>query len=174
MVLTCGDILYLTLANACPWRIRRSGAHHDVSEVRRAPYVHDQHHPDHGVRSASSWCVVTTADGVIRTTTMGGGRRRRLGARRRCEAAPYAIAQPRPIASSAVAASREGTHNQVLVRSRPANGFARRAERSQDAALSPLLAVTNVPVMLARLIARSVVASRRSAAASRFPREKPA
>jgi hypothetical protein len=100
-----------------------------MSESRRAPYVHDQHHPDHGVRSASSWCVVATADGVIRTTTMGGGRRRRLGARRRCEAASYAIAQPRPIASSAVAASREGTHNQVLVRSRPANGFARRAER---------------------------------------------
>ena len=100
-----------------------------VSEVRRVPCVHDQHHPDHGVRSASSWCVVTTADGVIRTTTMGGGRKRRLGARRRCEAASYAIAQPRPIASSAVAASREGTHNQVLVRSRPANGFARRAER---------------------------------------------
>jgi hypothetical protein len=113
-----------------------------MSEVRRAPYVHDQHHPDHGVRSASSWCVVTTADAVMRTTTMGGGRRRRLGARRRCEAASYAIAQPRPIASSAVAASREGTHN--------------------------------VPVMLARLIARSVVASRRSAAASRFPGEEPA
>jgi len=100
-----------------------------VSEVRRAPYVHDQHHPDHGVRSASSWCVVTTADGVMRTTTMGGGPQATAGARRRCEAASYAIAQPRPIASSAVAAGREGTHNQVLVRSRPANGFARRAER---------------------------------------------
>jgi predicted acetyltransferase len=34
-----------------------------VSEVRRAPYVHDQHHPDHGVRSASSRRVVTTTDG---------------------------------------------------------------------------------------------------------------
>ena len=44
-----------------------------VSEDRHAPYVHDQHHLDRGVRSASSWCVVTTADGVIRTTTMGGG-----------------------------------------------------------------------------------------------------
>ncbi len=43
-----------------------------VSEVRRAPYVHDQHHPDHGVRSASSRRVVTTADGVIRTMTTGG------------------------------------------------------------------------------------------------------
>jgi hypothetical protein len=38
------------------------------------------------------------------------------------------------------------------------------------AALSPLLAVTNVPVMLARLTARSLVASRRSAAASRLSR----
>jgi hypothetical protein len=52
--------------------MRRSREGHDVSEVRRAPYVHDQHHPDHGVRSASSWCVVTTADRVIRTTTVGG------------------------------------------------------------------------------------------------------
>ena len=101
----------------------------EVSEVRRAPYVHDQHNPDHGVRSAFSRCVVTTADEVIRTTTMGGGRRRRLGVRRRCEAASYAIAQPRPIASSAVAASREGTHDQVLVRSRQANGSAPRAEQ---------------------------------------------
>ena len=32
------------------------------------------------------------------------------------------------------------------------------ARRNQDAALSPLLAVTNVPVMLARLTARSVEA----------------
>jgi hypothetical protein len=53
---------------------------------------------------------------------------------------------------------------------RPAGG----AGRNQDAALSPLLAVTNVRVMLARLIARSVVASKRSAAASRFPGEEPA
>ena len=37
---------------------------------------------------------------------------------------------------------------------RPAGG----AGRNQDAALSPLSAVTNVPLMLARLIARSVVA----------------
>jgi len=100
----------------------------NVSEERVAPYVHDRHRPDHGVCSASSWCVVTTADGVIRTP-WAGGRRRRLGARRGCEAASHAIAQPRPIASSAVAAGREGTHNQVLVRSRSANGFARRAER---------------------------------------------
>ena len=90
--------------------------------------------------------------------------------RRRCEAASYAIAQPRPIASSAVAASREGTLDQVLVRSRQANGSAPprgRAGRNQDAALSPLLAVTNVPLMLARLIARGVVALGDSFAVSR-------
>ena len=143
-------------------KLRKIGAGQrstSVSEVRRAPYVHDQHNPDHGVRSAFSRCVVTTADGVIRTTTMGGGRRRRLGVRRRCEAASYAIAQPRPIASSAVAASREGTHDQVLVRSRQANGSAPRAERGGTRTRpSPLLTVTNVPLMLARLIARSVVA----------------
>lgn len=34
MVLTCGNSRYLTLANACQWGIRRSGAHHDVSEDR--------------------------------------------------------------------------------------------------------------------------------------------
>ena len=39
--------------------------------------------------------------------------------------------------------------------------------RNQDAALSPLLAVTNVPLMLARLIARSVVAFGGSFAVSR-------
>jgi hypothetical protein len=49
-----------------------------------------------------------------------------------------------------------------------------RSGADQDVALSPLLAVTNVPVMLARLIAHSVVASRRSVAASRFPGEEPA
>jgi hypothetical protein len=32
MVLTCGNSLCLILANARPWRVRRSGAHHDVSE----------------------------------------------------------------------------------------------------------------------------------------------
>jgi hypothetical protein len=78
---------------------------------------------------------------------MAGGSRRRLGARRRCEAASHAIAQPRPIASSAVAASRDW--------------------RNQDAGLSPLLAVTNVPLMLARLIARGVVAFGGSFAVSR-------
>ena len=142
-----------------------------VSEVRHAPYVHDQHHRDHGVRSASSWCVVTTADGVMRTTTMGGGPQATAGARRGCEAASYVIAQPRPIASSAVAAGREGTHNQspgsITAGEwfRPAGG----AGRNQDAALSPLLAVTNVPVMLARLIAqrRGVEASGGSFAVSR-------
>jgi hypothetical protein len=43
-----------------------------VSEDRHAPYVHDRHRPYHGVRSASSRRVVTTADGVIRTMTTGG------------------------------------------------------------------------------------------------------
>jgi hypothetical protein len=69
--------LKLTTTQADNWskprsRLRSIGIS-TVSEVRRAPYVHDRHRPDHGVRSASSWCVVTTADGVIRTTTMGGG-----------------------------------------------------------------------------------------------------
>jgi hypothetical protein len=50
---------------------------------------------------------------------------------------------------------------------RPAGG----AGRNQDAALSPLLAVTNVPLMLARLIARTVVALGDS---SRFSGEEPA
>lgn len=46
----------------------------------------------------------------------------------------------------------------VLVRSRQAHGFARRAERGGTVKLSPLLAVTSVPPMLAGLTARSVVA----------------
>lgn len=45
-----------------------------VSEDRHAPYIHDQHHPEQGVRCAASRRVVTTADGVIRTTTMGAAR----------------------------------------------------------------------------------------------------
>jgi hypothetical protein len=40
MVLTCGDILYLTLANACLWRIRRSGAHHGVSKAGLEPIAY--------------------------------------------------------------------------------------------------------------------------------------
>jgi hypothetical protein len=54
--------------------------------------------------------------------------------------ASYAIAQPRPIASSAVAASGEGTHDQVLVRSRQAKWFrpAGGAGRNQEAAFAAL------------------------------------
>ena len=45
-------------------------------------------------------------------------------------------------------------HGRRMVPPRPAGG----AGRGQDAALSPLLAVTSVPLVLAGLIARGVVA----------------
>jgi hypothetical protein len=56
-----------------------------------------------------------------------GGRTRRLGARHRGDVASSAIAQPRPLASRAAAASREGTQVQILLRSRPTNSPAPRA-----------------------------------------------
>jgi hypothetical protein len=63
----------------------------------------------------------------------------------------------------------------VVCRARPGDGqqcrlVAHAGHVVGSAALPPLLAVTNVPVMLARLTARSVVVPWRSAAASRFSR----
>jgi hypothetical protein len=42
-----------------------------VCEARHAPYVHDQHRPDRGVRHYFWRCAVTGADRVIRWTTAG-------------------------------------------------------------------------------------------------------
>ena len=42
-----------------------------VSEVRHAPYVHDRHRADHGVRDYYWRCAMSGADRIIRWTTAG-------------------------------------------------------------------------------------------------------
>ena len=42
-----------------------------VSEVRFAPYVHDRHRADQGVRDYCWRCAMTGADRVIRWSTAG-------------------------------------------------------------------------------------------------------
>src|SRR5260370_42383289 len=42
-----------------------------VSEVRVAPYVHDQHRLDHGVRYSCWRCAMTGVDRILRWSTAG-------------------------------------------------------------------------------------------------------
>jgi hypothetical protein len=50
-------------------RVSRSGDYIDVSEARHAPYVHDQHRPDHGVYVDCWRCAISGADRVIKWST---------------------------------------------------------------------------------------------------------
>jgi hypothetical protein len=59
--------LVLTLANVCPWRIRRSGAHHDVAEAGVEPIAHAGF-----MTLASSFCIRQCL--VLGADRVSGGR----------------------------------------------------------------------------------------------------
>src|ERR1700733_5346319 len=67
MAETC-DVVHLTYTGK---RIAAGQGVVCVSEDRLAPYVHDRHRADHGIRDYCWRCAMTGADRIIRWSTAG-------------------------------------------------------------------------------------------------------